>query len=35
LSIKNAQEHIAKHVLGFTNRTVRAAALHMGGYGYI
>jgi len=35
LSTKNAQEHIAKHVLGFANRTVQAAALHMGGYGYI
>lgn len=31
----SAQQHIAKHVLGMANRMVSAAAVHMGGYGYI
>ncbi|MGD9990119.1 AlbA family DNA-binding domain-containing protein [Pseudonocardia sp.] len=35
LTAKTSHEHIAKHVLGFANRLVQTAALHMGGYGYI
>ena len=35
LNEKSAQQHIAKHVLGFANRTVQTASLHSGGYGYL
>lgn len=35
LTARTSHEHIAKHVLGFGNRLVQTAALHMGGYGYI
>jgi hypothetical protein len=33
LTQTRAREHIAKHVLGFSNRTVQTAALHAGGHG--
>jgi hypothetical protein len=35
LSARTHQEHIAKHVLGFANRTVHRATQHAGGYAYV
>jgi len=35
LTQTRAREHIAKHVLGFSNRTVQTAALHAGGHGHV
>jgi hypothetical protein len=35
LSARSGQEAIARHVLGFANRTVQKAAQHTGGYAYL
>jgi hypothetical protein len=35
LTLKDAKEHIAKQVLGFSNRTVATAARHAEGYAYL
>jgi hypothetical protein len=35
LNARTGQEHVARHVLGFANRTVQRAAQHTGGYAYL